>query len=204
MIRSLVAAMALLTLLTILPGPDLAVVTRVALSSGRPAATRTSAGVVTGLLVWGVLTAAGLAAVLAASARAYEVVRVAGAAFLVLLGLQTLWRSRHAPDAEEHASRPAGRPYRTGLLSNLLNPKIAVFYSGVLPQLVPRHAPVTATLLGLVLAHAVVTFGWLYGYVAVLHRARRVLRRPAFRATLERVTGLALIGLGLRVAAEAR
>ncbi len=199
---SLLAAVLVLALLTVVPGPDVAVVTRVALGSGRPAAARTAAGIAAGCLVWGGLTAAGLAAILAASAEAYAVVKLVGAAYLVFLGMQTLWRSRRgtlsvAPDV---APRGDGRPFVTGLLTNLLNPKIAVFYTGLLPQLVPAGAPVGVTLLGLVVVHAVLGVVWLNTYAALLHGACGTLTRPRVRRAIERVTGVILIGFGVRIA----
>jgi threonine/homoserine/homoserine lactone efflux protein len=201
---SLIAAVLVLALLTIVPGPDVAVMTRVALGSGRAAAARTAAGVAAGCLVWGVLTAAGLAAVLAASAEAYTVVKVVGAAYLVFLGAQALWRSRGRATSEsvEVAPRREGRPFWTGLMTNLLNPKIAVFYTGLLPQLVPAGAPVGATLLGLVVAHAVLGLVWLNAYAALLHGARGTVTRPRVRRGMERITGVVLIGFGVRVATQ--
>ncbi len=201
---SLLAAVLVLALLTVVPGPDVAVVTRVALGSGRAAAARTASGVAVGCLVWGVLTAAGLAAILAASAEAYTVVKLVGAAYLVFLGLQAVWRSRRstAPVTADVAPRSESRPFLTGLLTNLLNPKIAVFYTGLLPQLVPAGAPVGATLLGLVVVHAVLAVVWLNGYAALLHGARGTLTRPRVRRAVERVTGVVLIGFGVRVATQ--
>jgi threonine/homoserine/homoserine lactone efflux protein len=200
---SLLAAVLVLALLTLVPGPDVAVVTRVALGSGRLAAARTAAGVATGCLVWGVLTAAGLAAILAASAEVYTVVKLVGAAYLVFLGAQALWRARRGGEPVT-VFTPGGerRPFLTGLLTNLLNPKIAVFYTGLLPQLVPAGAPLGGTLLGLVVAHAVLGVVWLNVYAALLHAARRTLGRPRVRRTLERVTGVVLIGFGVRVATQ--
>jgi threonine/homoserine/homoserine lactone efflux protein len=200
-IASLAAAVGVLALLTIVPGPDMAVVTRVALSGGRRQAAHTAAGVVLGLLVWGVLAVAGLAAVLAASAEAYTAVKIAGAVFLVTLGLQTLWRSRRSgkPD-QKPGVRPGGGGWRTGLLTNLLNPKIAVFYTGLLPQLVPVGAPTTATQAGLVLAHAGLSLLWLNCYALLLGRSRSALNRPTVRRALDRVTGTVLIALGLQIA----
>jgi threonine/homoserine/homoserine lactone efflux protein len=193
------AAVGALTLLTLLPGPDVAVVTRVALSRGRPAALRTSLGIVCGLLTWGLLTVAGLAALLAASATAYTVVRLAGGAYLCLLGIRAI---RSAGTAHEEAA-PAhrGSPWRTGFVSNVLNPKIAAFYTGVLPQLVPEGAPHAAGLAALVAVHVAVTLAWLALYAALVTRAARALRRPRVRRALDRVTGVVLLGFGVRVAA---
>lgn len=205
MTASVVAAVAALTVLTLLPGPDLAVVTRLALSSGRGQALRGALGIVTGLLVWGLLTVAGLAALLAASAVAYAVVTWAGAGYLVLLGLGALWQSRSAPAAARHVPAvTGGSGFRTGLVTNLLNPKIAVFYTGLLPGLVPDGLPQTPSLVGLVLVHCLLTVSWLAGYVTVVVRASGVLQRPRVRRALDRLTGVVLIALGLRVAATAR
>jgi threonine/homoserine/homoserine lactone efflux protein len=204
-VSSLVAAVLVLALLTVVPGPDVAVVTRAALASGRSAAARATLGIVTGCLVWGALTVAGLAAILAASATAYTVVKFVGAGYLVFLGLQTLWRTRRgsaAPAAVAESGVSRGRPFRNGLWTNLLNPKIAVFYTGLLPQLVPAGAPVTPTLLALVGVHAVLGLVWLNLYAALLHGARGTLSRPRVRLVIDRVTGTVLVGFGLRVAAQ--
>jgi len=154
--------------------------------------------------VWGALTVAGLAAILAASAEAYTVVKLVGAAYLVFLGAQALWHSRRraVSAAEDVSPRREGRPFVTGLLTNLLNPKIAVFYTGLLPQLVPAGAPVAATMLGLVVVHAVLGVLWLNTFAALLHGARDTLTRPRVRRAMERVTGVVLIGFGVRVATQ--
>jgi threonine/homoserine/homoserine lactone efflux protein len=201
---SLLTAVLVLALLTVVPGPDVAVVTRVALGAGRRAAAWSAAGVAAGCLVWGALTVAGLAAILAASAEAYTVVKLVGAAYLVFLGAQALWRSRRraVSAAEDVSPRREGRPFVTGLLTNLLNPKIAVFYTGLLPQLVPAGAPVAVTMLGLVVVHAVLGVLWLNTFAALLHGARNTLTRPRVRRAMDRVTGVVLIGFGVRVATQ--
>lgn len=196
---SLLAAVAALALLTVLPGPDVAVVTRVALAGGRADAARTALGVASGLLVWGLLTAAGLAALLAASSAAYTAVKLCGAAYLVWLGLRTLWRGG---DVDDEAPVTARGAWRTGFTTNVLNPKIAVFYTGVLPGLVPRGAPHAATLLGLVVVHVALSLGWLAVVGAAVDRVSAALRRPRVRRALDRVTGLVLVGFGVRVAAS--
>lgn len=197
------AAAGVLALLTAVPGPDMAVVTKRAIAAGWRDGLRTVGGIATGLLVWGVLTVAGLAAVLAASATAYTVVRLAGAAYLLALGVQALWHSRrgstHVTTAQ--VSPPTGNPWRTGLISNLFNPKIAVFYTGLLPTLAPSGLPRQAGMALLVLLHAGLTLAWLGGYVMVLAKARAFFEKPAVRRAMSRATGLVLIGFGVKVAA---
>ncbi|MBC2879223.1 MULTISPECIES: LysE family translocator [Streptomyces] len=197
-------AAGVLALLTVVPGPDMAVVTKRAVAAGRAEGLRTAAGITVGLLAWGVFTVVGLAAVLAASAEAYLAVKLLGAGYLAFLGFQALWQSRRgapAPTAEA-APRKSRGAFVSGLISNLLNPKIAVFYTGVLPTLAPDGLSPTAGMSLLVLLHAVLTLSWLGTYVYVVSRARSVFERPRVRRALDRVTGVVLLGFGLRIAAE--
>ena len=194
-------------LLTITPGADMAMVTKVARAAGRRAALFATLGIGLGILVWAAASAAGLAAVLTASAAAYAAVKLVGAAYLVALGIGALWRARRrpaagAPDGPEAPPAPAatGPAFRQGLLSNLLNPKIGVFYAVLLPQFVSPEGPVLATSLLLAGLHVVMGLVWLSGYAYLVTRAGDVLRRPPVRRALERVTGAVLVGLGLRLA----
>ncbi|MFF8597951.1 LysE family translocator [Streptomyces sp. NPDC015232] len=208
MVYAFLAAAGVLALLTMVPGPDMAVVTRRAVAAGRRDGLLTVAGITSGLLVWGVLSVAGLAAVLAASATAYTVVKLAGAAYLVFLGVQALRAARRGGPARSGSAEPApappaapsGQPWRTGLVSNVLNPKIAVFYTGLLPTLAPHGLSPHTGMALLVLLHAVLTVLWLSGYVLLLTKARAFFARAAVRRAMERITGVVLIGFGLKVA----
>lgn len=201
MTAQLITAALALTLLTILPGPDVAVVTRAAISSGRGGAARAAFGIAGGLLVWGALSVAGLAALLAASTTAYTVVRLAGALYLVWLGLQTLWRARRPYDEELLTTAGMRNPGRAGFLTNVLNPKIAIFYTGLLPQLVPDGIPHTLALMLLVAMHITISTLWLVIYGTLVGRAADVMRRPAVRRALDGFTGAVFVGFGVRVAA---
>ncbi|MCX5231140.1 LysE family translocator [Streptomyces sp. NPDC006553] len=204
MFVQLLAATGVLAVLTLVPGPDMAVVTKRAIASGWRDGLRTVGGITAGLLVWGTLTVVGLAAVLAASATAYTVVKLVGAAYLGLLGVQALWQSRRgsAVAARADAPSPVGNPWRTGLVSNVLNPKIAVFYTGLLPALAPSGVSPRLGMALLVLIHAALTLSWLGSYVMVLARARSLFEKPPVRRALDRVTGVVLIGFGIKVAAS--
>ncbi|MEU8776193.1 LysE family translocator [Streptomyces sp. NPDC048606] len=207
MLTQLLAATGVLALLTLVPGPDMAVVTRRAVSRGRGDGLRTVAGIAGGLLLWGALTVAGLAALLAASAEVYTAVKLAGAAYLCFLGIQSL-RRPGAPAEPSARSRSGdgdgggGSGWRTGLVSNALNPKIAVFYTGLLPTLAPPGLSPAAGMAVLVLVHVLLTLAWLGTYVYVLTRARRFFARPRVRRAMDRVTGVVLIGFGVRVASS--
>jgi threonine/homoserine/homoserine lactone efflux protein len=203
MLPSLLAAAGVLALLTIVPGPDMAVVTRRALVGGRADGLRAALGVVLGLLLWGTLAVLGLTALLAASPTAYLVVKALGVVYLVFLAVQALRAGARRPAPTGAAAGVVGgRPFLTGLTTNLLNPKIAVFYTALLPTLAPASLPGAAGLGALVALHAVLSLGWLSGYAYVLTRARTVLERPRVRRALDLLTGVVLIGFAVRLAAD--
>jgi threonine/homoserine/homoserine lactone efflux protein len=197
------AFLAVAALLIVTPGPDMAMITKNALTGGRRDAFLCSFGICTGLVVWAFATAVGVAALVAASATAFAVLKVVGAAYLVVLGLRTLWRSRHT-GALEAAPTSSRRAYREGLLSNLLNPKVAVFYTTFLPQFVEPGQPVLVRSLMLAGLHIAMSVVWLAAFASAVARAGHVLRRPRVRRVLERLTGTALVALGLRLATAKR
>ena len=189
--------------IVITPGPDMAIVTHNALARGRAAALWAGIGITTGLLVWTLASVLGLAALLASSAEAFTVVKWLGAAYLVYLGARTLLSMR---DGAEEPMDPTGRagksPFRQGLLSNLLNPKIAILFTSLIPQFVtPGPA---ATLESVLLAGIFAGIGlvWLVGYALAASAASAVLVRPRVRAATRAITGAVLVGLGLRMALE--
>ena len=193
------------------PGPDTALTIRNTLVGGRGGGIATAAGVVTGLATWTVASSAGLAALLVASQPLFLAVRLAGAAYLVFLGLQALRSALFTKGQlrELAAARGATRlrrsvAYRQGLLSNLSNPKIVVFFLSLFPQFVSRGQ---GSFLGLLLLGSIfcsITITWLTLYAVVVARIGDFLRRDRVRRALEATTGLVLIGLGLRLATERR
>ena len=192
-------------LVTVIPGADMALVTRQVLVGGTALAQRTIFGNLAGLVVHGVALAAGLSALLVASAAAFTVVKLAGAAYLVYLGIQALLASRRPPSAPPPPLLAAPRrAFLQGLISTVLNPKPALFFLTFVPQFVDRDAPVLPQTLGLAGIHIVVGLIWLSAYARLVHRARTVLTAPRFKAWLERTTGVVLIAFGLRVAVERR
>ncbi len=203
---SLPAFIGVAVLIILTPGPDMALMTRNALAYGRRAALFTGLGITVGLLVWTAASVIGIVAVLAASAVAFTVVKLAGAVYLVYLGVRTLLslREPHAEEAPEADARAMGSPFRQGLLTNLLNPKIAVLFTSLIPQFV-EPGPST-TLQSLVLATIFVSLGlvWLTTYALIATAAADRLRGPAFRRALSAVTGIVMVRLGLRLATEAR
>jgi len=197
-------------LVIVTPGPDTVLVTKNALIHGRRAALGTSLGVNTGLLIWTVAAALGVAAVVRESAVAFTILKLVGAVYLVWLGLQALRAARrHAVAEPWHATRrspPVGAllGFRQGLLSNLSNPKIAVFFTGLLPQFVSPREPILEPFLLLGGLFVLMTVVWLSGYALLAVRASALLGRPRVQATLDRVTGVVLIVLGVRLALERR
>jgi RhtB (resistance to homoserine/threonine) family protein len=184
-------------LIALTPGADTAVVVRTALVAGAASARRTALGTASGLMVWGVASACGVAAVLNASAEAYTTVKLAGAAYLIWLGIQAI---RHAGAHEPAAGARTGSPFRQGLLCNLLNPKAGVFFTALLPQFVSPQDPALAVSLLLTAIAATASLLWLTVYATLVPRAGDVLRRTPVRRAIDRVTGTVLIGLGARLA----
>jgi threonine/homoserine/homoserine lactone efflux protein len=196
-------------LVTLVPGADMALVTRQVLLGGPRLAHRTIAGNLTGVAVHGMALAAGLSALLVASATAYTVVKLAGAAYLCYLGVQALRSAARPSTSADEGPDPADaapgrRAYTQGLLSTILNPKPALFFLTFVPQFVDPGRSVLAQTLFLTLLHIVVGLIWLTSYAQLVDRARRVVTRERTRRCLEASTGVVLVALGLRVAVERR
>ncbi|AUM00191.1 lysine transporter LysE [Rhodocyclaceae bacterium] len=190
-------------LLTLTPGLDTALVLRTAAVEGARKAMRAGAGIVTGVLVWGLVAALGLGAVLAVSRQAYTVLQFAGAAYLVWLGGRLLWSALQAtptPPKQDRSARHDGRWFLRCLLTNLLNPKVGVFYVSLLPQFVPADVPVIGFSVLLACIHAVMGLIWFAALVLATRPLARWLRQPAVTRALDAMTGAALIGFGVRLA----
>jgi threonine/homoserine/homoserine lactone efflux protein len=201
------------TLLILAPGPDSLLVLRNTLRHGRRAGWVTASGTMSGLLAWAVAAAFGLSALLQVSDLGYNAVRLAGACYLLWLGVSSLWPFRGRPATPATAAGPAGpapvkagwrRAYLNGLLSNLLNPKIGVFFIAFLPGFIPAGAPVPLFPLALGLWFIAETGAWLATLAWMAARGAGWLRRSTVQRWLERITGVALIGFGLRLATQAR
>ena len=184
-------------LVIVTPGQDTALTIRNTLFGGRRGGVLTALGVVSGQLAWALAASAGLAAVLLASRPLFTGLRLAGAAYLVLLGAQALVSAIRGHRAE-HPVRRGGTPYRQGILSNLGNPKMVVFFTSLLPQFASSFGSMLA--LGAVFAS--LTLAWLCLYAVAVARAAAFLRRSRVRRALDAVTGAALVALGLRLAAD--
>lgn len=209
MLRSALAFAAVAALLTITPGADTALVVRTALTRTRRSALTTAAGVCTGLLGWGLATVLGISALLAASRPAYDALRLVGAAYLLYLGIRALWSSRRTNTAgpgEEPLPHPTGqaRSFRAGMLCNLFNPKVGAFYVTFLPQFIPDGARPLPTTALYVAIHAGEGMVWLATVTILVDRARAVLASHTLRRRLDQITGVVLVGFGVRLALDAR
>jgi threonine/homoserine/homoserine lactone efflux protein len=190
-------------LLTVTPGMDTALIVRTAAVGAPRRAWGVVLGIQSGTLVWGLLTSAGITALLTASRLAYDILRWAGACYLIWIGLSMLWAARRrwseppAGAADDDAFLPG---WRRGVLTNLLNPKMGAFYLALLPQFIP--AGVSTFGFGVLLAgvHIVLGTAWSAVLVALAHRLRAVLRRPVARRVLDRITGTVIAAFGLRLA----
>ncbi len=192
-------------LLSVTPGPDMAVVTRNALAHGRRGVVLTTSGIALALLVWVAATAFGVSALLRASADLFFVLKVVGAAYLAYLGLRTLWDSRRKP-ADLMAGAPPPAPahaiFRQGFLSALTNPKLGVFFVTFLPQFVETGQALLPRLLELGLVFAAIGWIWMNLYGLLVTRIREFITASRVRQWMERVTGVVLVGFGARLAVE--
>jgi threonine/homoserine/homoserine lactone efflux protein len=184
----------------------MALVLRNGVALGRRAAVATALGINTGLLVWALAAALGIAAVLHASAAAFTVLKLAGAAYLVWLGARALVDAWHGVSEPEAVATPKRRssPFRQGLLSNLFNPKIALVYTTLIPQFVERGGSEIAQTFLLAAVFIAMGLVWLTGYALLVAQAGALLRRPAVRRAVNAVSGAVLTALGIRLAFERR
>jgi threonine/homoserine/homoserine lactone efflux protein len=206
--QSVPAFLAVAAAVTLIPGPAVALLLQVAAVHGRRAALANIAGNSVGVLTWGLLSAAGVSAVVAANRVAYEVLHLAGAAFLLWLGLRALLARRAdphvvaAPDRSS-APRPALTAARKGLVNSLANPKLAVFFVSLFPQFIKPGTAVLPAALAMAAVIVIFDVVW-YGTVAMLvDRVREALAERLLRR-LERLTGAVLLLFGIRLATEAR
>jgi RhtB (resistance to homoserine/threonine) family protein len=194
-------------LLIIIPGADMALVTRNVLGVGRKRAMLTIAGICAGCVIHATASALGLSAIIATSATAFNVVKTLGAGYLIWIGVQSIRESRAAAAparATEDSRRARLGPFLQGFLTNILNPKVAVFYLTFLPQFISPGEPVLRRSLVLASIHIVMGFVWLTAYAWFIDRLGAVLTRPRVKKWLEGVTGGLLIALGARLAWERR
>jgi RhtB (resistance to homoserine/threonine) family protein len=194
----------------VVPGPDTAIVTKNALLHGRRAALGTALGVNTGLSVWTLACAFGIASVIEASDTAFTALKLIGAAYLIWLGVQALRAARRGGSHATHRNLDQRRSlsgrggFRQGMLSDLANPKIGAFFTSVLPQFAGSGHAVLVPFLVLGGLFVLMTVIWLCAYALVAVKASELLRRPRVNAAIDRISGLILIAFGIRLALEKR
>ncbi|MBA2294920.1 MAG: LysE family translocator [Actinobacteria bacterium] len=203
---TLLAFLVVSAVVIVTPGQDTALLIKNTLAGGRGGGIATSLGIVAGLVVWVLATSAGLAALVVASERVFLILKLVGALYLVYLGLRSLQQALRGR-TEEGVLRPAGGllplvAFRQGLVTNLGNPKIAVFFTSLLPQFVPDGT--FLPILGLGLLFCAMGLAWLTAYALLVARASDHLRGTSVRRALDAITGAVLVALGLRLATDRR
>ncbi len=200
--QSLLAFVLAASILTITPGLDTAFVLRCAAAGGPRTAAYAAVGIVSGLLVWGAAVSIGLGALLSASALAFNILKWIGAAYLFCLGLKLLIRPRHSFDTAPGALVPIDphQSLRQGLLTNVLNPKVGVFYVTLLPQFVPIGVSVVAFTFLLATIHLILRLAWFALLIAATVPLGRFIRLPRIVSTMDRVTGGVFVLFGIRLA----
>lgn len=190
-------------LMVLAPGPSFAVIVNRSIRYGRRAGLLVVAGNTTALTFWASASALGLTALIKTSEIAFTVLKIAGAAYLCFLGVQTLLRSRR-PAAPSPVNEPTGRAaYRAGLFTNLTNPKAAVLYLALFPQFLPAHSGLGDVWV-LAAVQMAISASWYVTVVLAVAAVRRLLARSVVRTWLDRATSVVLIGLGVRLVALTR
>ena len=199
-------------LLTVTPGADTALVTKNAITRGRSAALFTIIGICLGCLTQAVASALGLSAILSQSAALFRTIQLAGAAYLVCIGVRSLWaawRSPQTPEVFAAGTHPVStglrlRSFSEGFFTNILNPKVVLFYLTFLPQFISPGEPVLRKSMLLAGVHIAMGFTWLTACAALLDRLSGLFARSAVRRRLEAVTGGLLVGFGMKLALAKR
>ncbi len=207
---SFLAFLGISALVIATPGPDTAMTIRGVMLGGRHGGIATAAGVALGQIIWALATAAGLVAVLLASEPVFQAVKLLGAAYLVYLGARMLWSAWRQTGPGEAAIVTDGKRatprilFRQGMISDLGNPKMAVFFASILPQFASAGQGMFSELALLGLVFSGLTFLWLCLYALALARLGRFLGRPRIKRSFETVMGGLLMALGTRLAVEQR
>jgi threonine/homoserine/homoserine lactone efflux protein len=192
-------------LLAVTPGPDMAVVTKNALAHGRRGVVLTTTGIALALVIWTTATAVGVSAVVRSSGELLFILKAVGAVYLVYLGIRTLLDSRRRHEdlpAGTAPAAPAHVIFRQGFISAIANPKLGVFFVTFLPQFVTPGQALLPRLLLLGAIFAVIGWTWMNVYGFFVTRMRDFITAPRVRQWMERVTGVVLVGFGVRLAAE--
>lgn len=204
MIENLIAFTLAATLLTLTPGIDSALVLRTAAVEGRRQALRAALGINAGCLLWGAAVAFGLGALLAVSEFAYNLLKYCGAAYLAWLGLNMLLRPRSSLAPAQAGGQAGANWFLRGLLGNLLNPKVGIFYVSFLPQFIPQGQPPIAWTFALVGIHLALSLIWALTLIGATRPLAHLLRREAVIKWLDRATGLIFVLFAARLALSRR
>jgi len=199
---SLAAFTAAASLLTVTPGLDTALVIRTAVTGSPRRAAFAGLGIVTGCLAWALMVAFGLGVLLAASRVAYIILKWIGAGYLLWVGYKMLRHPRRAYVATIDGQETHGPAFATGALTNLLNPKVGIFYVSFLPQFVPPNVPIGPYILLLGAIHALLGVLWFSCLIAATRPISDLLKQPVFVQACDRLTGGIFVAFGLALALE--
>ncbi|ENM5768116.1 LysE family translocator [Vibrio mimicus] len=206
-IQNFEAFLIAITILTLTPGLDTALVIRNTSRAGFADGCTTSLGICFGLFVHATFSAIGISAILAQSAELFQIVKMIGAAYLIWLGISSLRSLMKTGQGIEvasltHSQFRLTRSLREGFLSNVLNPKTAVFYLAFLPQFInPEYSPLAQSLL-MALIHFAIAMVWQCGLAGALSRAKNLLKNASFMRWMEGTTGVVLVALGIKLLLE--
>lgn len=214
MVENIIPFALIVLLLTVTPGIDMALVTRNVAKRGWRAGFSTALGLVSGVFTWGIAAGLGIAAIVATSATVFNIVKILGAAYLIVLGLYYLWQAfkRHSTDLKSEleqldtddapATGTARSHFLVGFMTDVLNPQMGVLYASLLPQFINPAGPVFAQSLLLALIHALIGLVFFTVFSVFLGRVRAYLHKPKVTRAIDGATGVVFIGFGAGLATQ--
>lgn len=193
-------------LLILLPGPDTAIATKNTIVNGRAGGMKTVFGTLTALMIHTCAAVFGLSALIVKSAFLFSILKYAGACYLIYLGLKSLWSLKNKDTMQngKELNHDAKRVncFKQGFLTNLLNPKVAVFFLTFLPQFLEPGSNTFTQFMMMGLTYTLLTFVWFIIYIYLIHQLHAVMKKPAVQKWMEGITGAVLIGFGIKLALE--
>lgn len=193
-------------LITITPGADTLLVTRNTLTKGKKVGLKTVAGVCAGIAIHEIFALIGLSAIIASSVLLFEIVKYTGAAFLIYMGISALFSKQKITNDDTNPAKETSNQshFLKGLLSNVLNPKAMVFFMSLLPQFITPGENSLSQIVLLGVTPVFITLIWLFVYVNLINLLRDWFNKPSIASKFQRITGIMLISLGMKLALEKR
>ncbi|MED4727898.1 LysE family translocator [Aneurinibacillus migulanus] len=194
--------------LIILPGPDTGLVTQNTIAQGRRGGVQTALGSISGVIIHTLAAVVGLSAIIVKSAFLFSIFKYVGAFYLIYLGIMSLWAIKKKgiaiEDNKSEKKNASLSAFRQGFLTNVLNPKVAVFFLTFLPQFLEPGSNTFLQFLIMGLTYAALTLIWFLMYVYLIHSINVWMKKPSVQRAIQGISGIVLLSFGIKLALERR